>query len=130
MFYFFFLMIRRPPRSTLFPYTTLFRSARTRQVEDRRGPLAGHLPAALAPGRAWRAALRLLLGGDGSSGRQRPHWREAPRAPARGAGASGSGPVALSQELARAGPHLLRRPHPRPPRHPPARRRAPGRAGD
>src|SRR3712207_7456909 len=28
---FFFLMIRRPPRSTLFPYTTLFRS---RQAED------------------------------------------------------------------------------------------------
>src|SRR3712207_7149714 len=26
MCYFFFLMIRRPPRSTLFPYTTLFRS--------------------------------------------------------------------------------------------------------
>src|SRR5712671_6740398 len=26
---FFFLMIRRPPRSTLFPYTTLFRSRRT-----------------------------------------------------------------------------------------------------
>src|SRR2546430_8466608 len=26
MIYFFFLMIRRPPRSTLFPYTTLFRS--------------------------------------------------------------------------------------------------------
>src|SRR5256885_7961916 len=26
--YFFFLMIRRPPRSTLFPYTTLFRSQR------------------------------------------------------------------------------------------------------
>src|SRR2546430_10354524 len=26
MFLFFFLMIRRPPRSTLFPYTTLFRS--------------------------------------------------------------------------------------------------------
>src|SRR3712207_6961933 len=25
--YFFFLMIRRPPRSTLFPYTTLFRSS-------------------------------------------------------------------------------------------------------
>src|SRR6267154_5109004 len=31
----FFLMIRRPPRSTLFPYTTLFRSAARRQ--DRRG---------------------------------------------------------------------------------------------
>src|SRR2546423_8107504 len=27
---FFFLMIRRPPRSTLFPYTTLFRSVRCR----------------------------------------------------------------------------------------------------
>src|SRR3712207_8631186 len=32
---FFFLMIRRPPRSTLFPYTTLFRSAE--QDEVRRG---------------------------------------------------------------------------------------------
>src|SRR5256885_351800 len=28
---FFFLMIRRPPRSTLFPYTTLFRSNRMRR---------------------------------------------------------------------------------------------------
>src|SRR3712207_8301673 len=27
----FFLMIRRPPRSTLFPYTTLFRSAEIRE---------------------------------------------------------------------------------------------------
>src|SRR5947207_14825911 len=27
--FFFFLMIRRPPRSTLFPYTTLFRSHRS-----------------------------------------------------------------------------------------------------
>src|SRR2546427_4424759 len=34
---FFFLMIRRPPRSTLFPYTTLFRSARVRGVDDGRG---------------------------------------------------------------------------------------------
>src|SRR5258708_10615024 len=30
-FIFFFLMIRRPPRSTLFPYTTLFRSRRLDQ---------------------------------------------------------------------------------------------------
>src|SRR5260370_36294201 len=30
-FSFFFLMIRRPPRSTLFPYTTLFRSRRNGQ---------------------------------------------------------------------------------------------------
>src|SRR2546430_10254422 len=32
---FFFLMIRRPPRSTLFPYTTLFRSAGTRRRSGR-----------------------------------------------------------------------------------------------
>src|SRR3712207_2997284 len=32
--FFFFLMIRRPPRSTLFPYTTLFRSAGLAQVPD------------------------------------------------------------------------------------------------
>src|SRR5216683_6916533 len=38
--FFFFLMIRRPPRSTLFPYTTLFRSsevARTGQELLRAG---------------------------------------------------------------------------------------------
>src|SRR3712207_8076067 len=29
---FFFLMIRRPPRSTLFPYTTLFRSDRNGEI--------------------------------------------------------------------------------------------------
>src|SRR6266853_2334426 len=32
-FSFFFLMIRRPPRSTLFPYTTLFRSRHERPCE-------------------------------------------------------------------------------------------------
>src|SRR3712207_7291683 len=31
---FFFLMIRRPPRSTLFPYTTLFRSAARHPEEE------------------------------------------------------------------------------------------------
>src|SRR5438477_5486535 len=35
---FFFLMIRRPPRSTLFPYTTLFRSAPDQWSCSRRGP--------------------------------------------------------------------------------------------
>src|ERR1043166_10155071 len=36
----FFLMIRRPPRSTLFPYTTLFRSGveRGEAVADQRQP--------------------------------------------------------------------------------------------
>src|ERR1035438_10725079 len=33
---FFFLMIRRPPRSTLFPYTTLFRSDAHGQVIEHR----------------------------------------------------------------------------------------------
>src|SRR3989442_8577003 len=37
-------MIRRPPRSTLFPYTTLFRSARPAPG------LGGHHPSALAAG--------------------------------------------------------------------------------
>src|SRR2546421_9745930 len=45
LLFFFFLMIRRPPRSTLFPYTTLFRSAdpegcahaRGRRPDPRRG---------------------------------------------------------------------------------------------
>src|SRR3712207_387817 len=35
--YFFFLMIRRPPRSTLFPYTTLFRSRRADRMAAHRG---------------------------------------------------------------------------------------------
>src|SRR5260221_12735232 len=38
---FFFLMIRRPPRSTLFPYTTLFRSIVRSQHVERRRHLAG-----------------------------------------------------------------------------------------
>src|SRR5256886_17556191 len=33
--FFFFLMIRRPPRSTLFPYTTLFRSQQQRSQPPR-----------------------------------------------------------------------------------------------
>src|SRR3712207_7585108 len=38
--YIFFLMIRRPPRSTLFPYTTLFRSLR---VPVRQNPRRSHV---------------------------------------------------------------------------------------
>src|SRR5476649_3046797 len=33
-FFIFFLMIRRPPRSTLFPYTTLFRSSISNGVQN------------------------------------------------------------------------------------------------
>src|SRR2546425_614709 len=45
--YFFFLMIRRPPRSTLFPYTTLFRSSRRHRGARRRRlvcPATGPVP--------------------------------------------------------------------------------------
>src|SRR3712207_7234690 len=41
MLEFFFLMIRRPPRSTLFPYTTLFRSSDKATVEIVTGAGAG-----------------------------------------------------------------------------------------
>src|SRR3989442_14278042 len=41
---FFFLIIRRPPRSTLFPYTTLFRSPRPLLHPRIRGDSAGRLP--------------------------------------------------------------------------------------
>src|SRR5215475_13889065 len=44
--FFFFLMIRRPPRSTLFPYTTLFRSnARAATSGRRASPRGGSSPA-------------------------------------------------------------------------------------
>src|SRR2546422_8940302 len=59
--FFFFLMIRRPPRSTLFPYTTLFRShysVRGDLVTDPRG----------GPERQ-RVRQRTL---GGTSGRRRP----------------------------------------------------------
>src|SRR2546429_5092569 len=43
-FLFFFLMIRRPPRSTLFPYTTLFRSqtADSGVTNNWMGPVGAH----------------------------------------------------------------------------------------
>src|SRR5258708_24842498 len=46
---FFFLMIRRPPRSTLFPYTTLFRSQLLRAVKQH-ARLADVLDQPLVPG--------------------------------------------------------------------------------
>src|SRR5207249_12230511 len=49
---FFFLMIRRPPRSTLFPYTTLFRSLVA-------GALAGGGPPPARPDRGRRPAPQI-----------------------------------------------------------------------
>src|SRR5258708_15365288 len=51
---FFFLMIRRPPRSTLFPYTTLFRSW-SAKIARNRARDAAHLEALAANG--WRTLV-------------------------------------------------------------------------
>src|SRR3546814_19887016 len=60
----FFLMIRRPPRSTrtdtLFPYTTLFRSAGVRGASDRRRPGGGRWRRVRQPGVAARGRGRGL----------------------------------------------------------------------
>src|SRR3989442_14711214 len=61
--FFFFLMIRRPPRSTLFPYTTLFRSPRPGRAPD-----GGLRRAAVVPGRGRRRG--------GADGRSEEHTSE------------------------------------------------------
>src|SRR5215216_1273592 len=50
----FFLMIRRPPRSTLFPYTTLFRSPPPPGGSRRRPCRGSPIPRRRAPSRAGR----------------------------------------------------------------------------
>src|SRR5262249_61329051 len=55
--FFFFLMIRRPPRSTLFPYTTLFRSGG--RPEPSHDPARRRAPALRA--RRRRDAARVVL---------------------------------------------------------------------
>src|SRR2546427_6679495 len=67
---FFFLMIRRPPRSTLFPYTTLFRS-RSQAVAG--GTTPRTRSCRLTPTK-YQSSLRLhteRAGGDGLPGRGR-----------------------------------------------------------
>src|SRR3712207_8183187 len=58
-------MIRRPPRSTLFPYTTLFRSGRLPRAarRDRRARVSLEAAVARATGRGVRS-LRRVAGGD------------------------------------------------------------------
>src|SRR2546425_5371183 len=70
---FFFLMIRRPPRSTLFPYTTLFRSHRhVRELDAERDRRQQH------PDGHVRVAHREPghLHGDGDGGRSEEHTSE------------------------------------------------------
>src|SRR5947199_7195657 len=67
-------MIRRPPRSTLFPYTTLFRSNRRRILElARGGKLPGH-PIGDGARRVWRFRLSELA--DRMTGRSEEHTSE------------------------------------------------------
>src|SRR5258707_9885630 len=56
-------MIRRPPRSTLFPYTTLFRSRRRLAYPNRRQP-------------HWHSELNPCLCASPSEARQRTNHRE------------------------------------------------------
>src|SRR2546422_7625799 len=61
-------MIRRPPRSTLFPYTTLFRSNRGYRVRTVEAPLREALAAAVVLYSGWNGAtpLRDPLCGSGT----------------------------------------------------------------
>src|SRR2546426_8868781 len=59
MLIFFFLMIRRPPRSTLFPYTTLFRSVNVRRVAQAEMRFQRVLADANAPADLDRKSTRL-----------------------------------------------------------------------
>src|SRR3712207_6983303 len=63
MNHFFFLMIRRPPRSTLFPYTTLFRSV-GQEVRDHEGEVVEREAGGAAQGADHGALLRAGLPGQ------------------------------------------------------------------
>src|SRR3712207_7690552 len=72
---FFFLMIRRPPRSTLFPYTTLFRSVRDEDgllfIQSARAwPAFPDAAAALAELKRYFRFLVVVTNGDRISDRK------------------------------------------------------------
>src|SRR5258706_15930380 len=97
--FFFFLMIRRPPRSTLFPYTTLFRSVFASELRSlltlpsvtwtvdreacRSFCVHGYMPGEKTP----IAQIRRLEPGciaiwDGTGFSTRPYWTPDPAGPA------------------------------------------------
>src|SRR3712207_7943859 len=75
---FFFLMIRRPPRSTLFPYTTLFRSGVSLATVSRfeTGSAQTQPVTVEAIQRALEAAGVVFLAGSDGSGRSEEHTSE------------------------------------------------------
>src|SRR5256884_2873714 len=74
--YFFFLMIRRPPRSTLFPYTTLFRSQSDRRLQAHRQTGSGRDSAARKTRRPLRSAGRNERGPAAFPARSEEHTSE------------------------------------------------------
>src|SRR2546426_8276454 len=70
-------MIRRPPRSTLFPYTTLFRSSRCGEARRRTRPAEGTCKGPAPPSRAPGAPARgPRTGRRPASGRSEEHTSE------------------------------------------------------
>src|SRR2546430_11838905 len=68
-FAFFFLMIRRPPRSTLFPYTTLFRSRRSAVLAGRPAADNDHVIVTVRAHRYLRRSLAISQQRDRKSTR-------------------------------------------------------------
>src|SRR2546425_8547848 len=74
--FFFFLMIRRPPRSTLFPYTTLFRSYSHRSCDQERRRHAPTDRALLPQLLFWRVRAGRLEGATEPYNRSEEHTSE------------------------------------------------------
>src|SRR4051794_22167273 len=84
-------MIRPPPRSTLFPYTTLFRSAPMRSVPN--SSASSPTRTAGAPATDGTRDQRVASGGAGGlRDRAQMGWRRAPAARRGGGGGAGGGP--------------------------------------
>src|SRR5258707_15385930 len=69
LFYFFFLMIRRPPRSTLFPYTTLFRSTGSLSMPRREAAYIALKAGCKVDGGVTKHTTLLVVGEDRKSTR-------------------------------------------------------------
>src|SRR3712207_7357674 len=67
----FFLMIRRPPRSTLFPYTTLFRSLSRRNIYYEKRPIMIRRGAQVAAPRGGASGARTCARGRARRRRSR-----------------------------------------------------------
>src|SRR5216684_929605 len=102
VFFFFFVMIRRPPRSTLFPYTTLFRSAGPPREALAPSGLGTETLAHMAPAAFWTASL--CPPGRGAGCRCRPRrWLVSPRP-----GTTGGGKRTQQYEPVRRAPEAIR----------------------